>query len=191
MDPDLCAVILAGGESIRMGSNKALLEVGGRFLIRRVLDSVRSLAGLIVVSANDSASYEFLGLPVVADILKGHGPLAGLHAVMTRFPAALYLLLACDMPNLSEALLRRLLVAADGFDAVVPRTPDGGKHPLCAVYRRSCLPVIETKLHAGVNKVTDIVVSPPLRVRWLEDVTEWDVVNLNSPGDLSEYRSRR
>ena len=188
MAMDLCAVVLAGGQSRRMGFNKALLTVGRTLLIERVVASVRPLTDTILVSSNDPGPYEFLGLPIIADLFKGQGPLAGLHAAMVRSSQTLYLLLACDMPNLREVSLRRLVLAAEGFDAVIPRTPDGGNHPLCAVYRKTCLPVIESNLQRGANRVTDLFLESSLNVRWVAEVSEWEMVNLNSPDDLISFQ---
>jgi len=188
-------VILAGGQSRRMGFNKALLQLDGRPLIQRILQLVRPLTDQVLVSSNDPSPYEFLGLPVIADVFKGQGPLAGLHAAMLHSPRSLFLLLACDLPKLRESLLGQLVLSVEGFDAVVPRTADGGKHPLCAVYRRTCLPVIEGNLRTGTNKVSDIFAASLLRVRWLRaeegGFSDFDLANLNSPEDLTAYRLDR
>src|SRR5262245_66652886 len=79
-NPDLCAVILAGGESRRMGRNKALVEVGGRPLITRVAEQASHLTNQVFLSANDATPYRFLGLPARHDLYPGQGPLCGLHA---------------------------------------------------------------------------------------------------------------
>ena len=175
-----------------MGFDKALLSIGGKPLIQTILERVRPLTDEVFVSSNDQSAYEFLGLPVVPDVFKEQGPLAGLHSAMLHSSRLLFLLLACDMPNLHEPLLRHLVLSAEGFDAVIPRTADGGNHPLCAVYRKTCLPAIESNLSMGVNKVTDIFAESSLRVRWLEiregGFSDLDLANLNSPEDLESFR---
>ena len=113
---------------------------------------------------------------------------------MLHSQCALFLLLACDLPNLQPSSLVRLILAAEGFDAVVPRTPDGFAHPLCAVYRKTCLLVIEDNLRKGRNRATDIFASSPLHARWLGceegGFCPEDLVNLNSPEDLSAFGDR-
>jgi molybdopterin-guanine dinucleotide biosynthesis protein A len=191
---DLCAVILAGGQSRRMGFNKALLPIQGRPLIQFILERVRPLTDQVLVSANDPGPFEFLRLPVVADVFEGQGPLAGLHAAMLHSARLQFLLLACDLPNLHEAMLHRLAASVGDFDAVVPRTSDGAIHPLCAVYRRTCLPVIETNLRRGMNKVADVLLSPHLRVKRLGpeegEFSDLDLTNLNTPSDLANAGKR-
>ncbi len=185
---DVCAVILAGGQSSRMGSNKALLDVGGRPLICVLIDRIRPLTDQILISSNDSASYRFLNFPVVPDHFKGHGPLAGFHAAMLHNACALYIVLACDLPNLQPALLRNLVSFAEGFDAAIPRTRDGFAHPLCAVYRRTCLPSVERALRRGDNKVIEIFLDDSLAIRWVDphegQFEDIDLANVNTPEDL-------
>ncbi len=195
MRSDLCAVVLAGGRSRRMGFDKALLRIGDRPVIQRIVECALALTDQVVISSNDTSSYQFLGRPVIEDVFTAQGPLAGLHAAMVQSSQSLFLLLACDMPNLHQKLLRTLVEAAEGFDAVLPRSADGGIHPLCAVYRKTCRPVIERNLRQKANKVTDIFVASALQVRFLEGeeggFSDWDLVNLNSPEDLSAYRAGR
>ncbi len=194
MVSDLCAVLLAGGESRRMGFNKALLLIDGRPLIQRVLDRILPLTDEVLLSTNDPSVYDFLKLPSVPDRFKGQGPLAGLHAAMLRSPRSLFLLLACDMPNLHERLLRRLISSSADFDAVIPSTSNGRSHPLCAIYCRTCFPEIDANLRVGGNKVTDIFLSARLKVKWLKpeegEFADRDLENLNTPDDLAEYRSK-
>ena len=122
---DVCAVILAGGQSRRMGFNKALIDVNGRPIISLLIDQVSQLTNRILISSNDSSSYRFLNFPVVPDHFAGCGPLAGLHAAMRWNDCSLFIVLACDLPNLQAPLLKSLVSLAEGFDAAIPRTKDG------------------------------------------------------------------
>jgi len=185
---DLCAVILAGGKSRRMGSNKALVTVDGRSLIRIVIDRVLPLTRRILVSADEEDAYRFLGFPVVPDRYRDHGPLAGVHAAMHHEEATLYLVLACDLPSVPTRLLENLVRLAEGYDAAIPRSEGGLAHPLCAVYRRSCLPRIEAALERGARKVIATFLDGPLRIRWVTPdqgpFFDSDLANINTPGDL-------
>src|SRR6266540_1117046 len=167
LNADLGAVILAGGISSRMGCNKALLPVGGVPSIQRLTHLLLPLTDQVFISANDPAPYAFLGLPVIPDIHAGQGPLAGLHAAMVRCDRPIMLLLACDLPCVKEPLLRKLIAEIDEQDAVIPMTSDSRVHPLCAVYRRTCFPLIERNLIEGKNKMTDVFQANSLRLRYL------------------------
>lgn len=191
---DMCAVILAGGQSRRMGFNKALIDVNGRPIISLLIDQVRQLTNRILISSNDSSSYRFLNFPVVPDRFAGCGPLAGLHAAMRWNDCSLFIVLACDLPNLQAPLLRSLVSLAEGFDAAIPRTKDGRAHPLCAVYQRTCLPSIEHALEGGSHKFIEIFLDNALAVRWIgpdEGVYKAaELANINTPEDLQRLKRR-
>ena len=178
-----------------MGFNKALLKVDGRPLIQILSDRMRRLTDQIVISANDPDSYKFLNIPVVLDRFSGHGPLAGLHAAMLEQESTLYVLLACDLPNLPVSLLQKMVQLCEGFDAAIPRTGDGLAHPLCAVYRRTCLPYIEQALDKGEKKFIEIFLNKPLSVRWISpeegQYDENDLANINTPDDLLSLGIRK
>ncbi len=189
---DICAIILAGGQSRRMGVNKALLGVGGQPLISIVIDRILPLTDQILISSNDSFSYEFLKYPVVPDYYQGCGPLGGFHAAMQRKICALYVVLACDLPNLQTSILRNLITLAEGYDAAIPRTRDGLAHPLCAVYRRTCLPSVEKALIRGTNKVIETFLDGQLSIRWVGpeegQFSDKDLANINTPEDLRRLK---
>jgi len=175
-----------------MGSNKALLDFGGRPLIGILVDRIRPLTSQILISSNDPACYEFLNLPVIPDRYRGQGPLSGLHAAMLCNESSLYIVLACDLPNLQAPLLRKLASFAKGYDVAIPRTGDGFAHPLCAVYRRTCLPAVESALLRGANKMIEILEESSLSIRWVGpeegQFQDADLANINTPEDLRRLR---
>ena len=193
-NPDACAVILAGGRSRRMGSNKALLDIGGKPLIQVLINRILPVTNRILISSNDCESYRFLDFPVVPDRFPDNGPLAGFHSAMLRDVCQLYIVLACDLPNLQTRLLENLVSMADGFDAAIPCTRDHVIHPLCAVYRRTCLPSIEQALERGANKVIETFLSDhSLTLRFVDpdegEFDDADLANINTPEDLQRLRS--
>jgi len=191
---DLTAVVLAGGQSSRMGGDKALLPINGVPLIRVLVDRLRNLTDEIYVSANTSESYAFLGIPVVAAVYPRCGPLAGLHAAMLRSHRSLILTLACDIPDVPLPLLGRLVQEGSGADAVVPVSSDGHIHPVCAVYNRSCLPAIERKLQSGEYKMLRLFAEPGLRVKKLSmsqfHFPDSDLKDLDSIDDFETFLRR-
>ncbi|MCL2877899.1 MAG: molybdenum cofactor guanylyltransferase [Acidobacteria bacterium] len=189
---ETCAIILAGGKSRRMGQNKALINIGGRPLVGIMAERVSPLADKVFISANNPELFRFLPFPVVPDLCPEQGPLSGLHAVMKEHIYTLYITLACDLPGLPISLVRHMLDVAEEFDAVIPRTMDGRAHPLAAVYRRTCLAVVEDALLKKENKVIDAFPGG-LRVRWMEPgegkFTDGDLANINTPDDLQRFQS--
>ena len=102
--------------------------------------------------------------------------------------SVLYVLLACDLPNLPISFLQSIILLSKGFDAAIPRTGDGRAHPLCAVYRRTCLPYIEQALGRGDKKFIELFLNGPLSVKWISPeegrYDENDLANINTPEDL-------
>jgi molybdopterin-guanine dinucleotide biosynthesis protein A len=151
--PDVTAFILAGGKSTRMGADKAFVEYGGRTLLARALDLVRSFTpnAYIVGSAEKFAPFA----PVVEDVFCGCGPLGGIHAALRVSQTELNLMLAVDMPFVSWAFLQYLIGHARSGAAsavTVPRA-EGKRQPLCAIYRREFAEVAEEALRAGQNRI--------------------------------------
>ena len=176
-----------------MGRNKALINIDGRPLVEIMAERVAPLADKVFISSNSPELFDFLPFPVVPDLCPEQGPLSGLHAVMKGHIFTLYITLACDLPGLPASLIRHMLDVSEGFDAVIPRTPDGWAHPLAAVYRRACLAVIEDALQKKANKFIDAFPGDGLRVRWLTPeeggFSAGDLANINTPEDLRRFQS--
>jgi molybdopterin-guanine dinucleotide biosynthesis protein A len=138
--------VLTGGHSSRMGRDKALLEIDGTVLVARTAELVRAAAGSVTLIGAPER-YGHLGIPAVEDRVKDCGPMGGLYTALQITQSDWNLLVACDMPGLTEAFLRRLLEAAFGCPAacLVPETASG-HHPLCAVYHRRALPEVEAAI---------------------------------------------
>ena len=186
------AIILAGGQSRRMGTDKALLRLrpDGPRLIEMVLAVVEPLVSQLVVSTNRPADYSWLGKPLVSDRVAGQGPLGGLEAGLNSMPTSHCLLVACDMPFIKPAVLEYLLSKAEGYAAVVPLSRQGHPEPLCAVYSRACLPVIQSSLKANRLKMTDWLSDVPTCFVPPDELERLDpglvsFKNLNSPQDVA------
>jgi molybdenum cofactor guanylyltransferase len=148
----LAAFVLAGGKSSRMGTDKAFLEYRGRTLLLNAL----TLAGSVSSEPRIVGSREKFGHygPVVEDIFSSQGPLGGIHAALRASHADLNLVIAVDMPLLSQPFLQYLIDRARNSTATVtvPRT-DGRWHPLCAVYRPAFVTLAEKALQIRRNKI--------------------------------------
>lgn len=152
---DVLGAIIAGGGSTRFGSPKALARVGGRRVVDRAADALRTaLDGASVIAiVNDADLARQIGLPYRADVLARVGALAGLHAALlwARERGCMGVLaVGCDMPFLSPALLRRLLAEAGDHDAVIPESEGPrGVEPLCAYYTTACIDAIDRAVQRG------------------------------------------
>jgi molybdopterin-guanine dinucleotide biosynthesis protein A len=151
----LSVAIQAGGESRRMGQDKALAPFLGKPLIQRVIDRLSPIADEFIVTTNRPEAYQFLGLPLLPDLAPGRGALGGLFTALSGASQPLVAVVACDMPFVCGGLLAGLrdALSATEIDLAIPRLP-GGLEPFHAVYRRgTCLPHIQTALEADKWRV--------------------------------------
>ena len=148
--------VLVGGNSSRMGRDKALLPYRGGRLVDYIARQVRGAAGSVTL-VGAAERYGALGYRVIPDKIAGRGPLGGVHAALSDTSAEWNLLVACDMPRLEQALLEDLLERAEqlGCDCLVPISAPNKVEPLCAVWRRSALAKVEAALNEGVLRMTD------------------------------------
>jgi molybdopterin-guanine dinucleotide biosynthesis protein A len=187
----LTIAINAGGESSRMGENKALKLFSGQPLIARMAARLRPLADELLVTTNQPENFAFLGLPMAPDPLPGGGALSGLYTAVAAAHQPLVAVLACDMPFIDPRLLavQRDLLIMEQADVVIPYTPEGIE-PLHAIYRRAtCLPAILAALQAGQRRL--IAWLPAVKVREMpaEEVSRYDpqfrsFVNVNTPDEF-------
>jgi molybdopterin-guanine dinucleotide biosynthesis protein A len=190
---DVSGVILAGGASSRLGINKALVRISGEALIERVVRSLEPLVGEILIVSGKARPFEGLGLRCVADIYAGAGVLGGLHAGLSRMKGRYALLVGCDMPFLSNALLRYLISLREGYDVVMPRVGHLYE-PLHAVYARTCLPTLSKRIAAGERRIRRACRG--LRTRYVEaeriaalDPEGLSFFNVNTQDDLLRCRA--
>lgn len=196
----LTVCIQAGGQSRRMGQDKALRSFLGQPLITRVIARLAPLADEMIVTTNRPEDYAFLSLPLFPDLVPERGALGGLHTALASASHPLVAVVACDMPFASASLLAyaRDVLLSENVDVVIPQPGEGLFEPLHALYRREvCLPPIEAALAADKWKV--ISWFPQVRVRALspEEIVRFDpsglaFSNVNTPEEfvLAEKQAR-
>lgn len=189
--PDIAGIILAGGRSTRFGRDKALAHFNGKPLIEHVAKTLGSLFSSCVLATNNPEPYRFLGLPVIADLHHGSGPLGGIHSGLLAINEPRAFIVGCDMPLLAPKLVRFLCDLdknSTNLDAVIPWLPLGPE-PLCGIYHKSILPVIEAQING--NKMRLGLLLEKIRLRAVTENEILQVVpdlsslyNVNRPADL-------
>lgn len=176
-DSSVTGFVLVGGESRRMGQDKALLELGGRPLFLRAADLLLPHAREVVLLGSP-ARYSHFGLPVLEDQYPARGPLGGLWTGLKNSSCDWNVFLACDLPFLQEGIVEGLLrrVWITSAQAIIPITGNGWQ-PLCAAYHRSCLPAMQSAIERDDLAVVGLF--PFLRVEALsadpsEDLSAWE-----------------
>jgi molybdopterin-guanine dinucleotide biosynthesis protein A len=197
------AFVLAGGESSRMGRDKALLVLPtGEALLDRALHTAKMVADTVTLVAGDARYSEMVDVPVVRDIYPGCGPLAGIHAALSASASELNLVLGVDCPLVTPELLRFLVRIAAGTDklATVPRVA-GHLHNVCAVYRREFVEIAGRVLAASGGgkrhgtRIDCLFSEAPCRI--VEEGELGDAgfgaelfANVNTPADFAALRLR-
>lgn len=187
----LTVVIQAGGESRRMGRNKALVPFLGQAMIERVYQRVQELATEVVVTTNNPEMLQGLGVRLVVDRLPRRGALGGLFTALDAAANPNVAVVACDMPFVSAGLLSHQLelLASEKCDAVIPKT-SGGSEPFHAVYRRAtCLKAVHHAIQADswrvdswFRSVSVVYVGPEVTRHYdPHQVAFW---NVNTPDEL-------
>jgi len=175
----ILGAVLAGGRSMRYGSDKAFADLGGFSLARRAVRTLETVAERVVLVANDVERHVPAGLPVRPDLIPGIGPLGGLQTAVGWAAEEGFrgvVVLATDMPLVPASLLQALTGELDPGVAVVPasRGPRGFE-PLCAAYDVGCLPAIDAAIERGDRAVISFF--PDVAVRLV------DLAAVSSHGD--------
>jgi molybdopterin-guanine dinucleotide biosynthesis protein A len=192
--PSVSAFILAGGKSTRMGSDKAFVMLNGRTLLDRALELAHFVTPDVAI-VGDPAKFSPYA-PVVEDVFRGCGPLAGIHAALCTSQTDLNLILAVDVPFVPPALLQYLIMRAEKTSApraTIPRI-DGRWQPLCAVYRRQFGDDAEQALRAGCYKIDALFAAPQTQTIEEEELKAFGFFpkmfrNLNTPDELEAVQS--
>jgi molybdopterin-guanine dinucleotide biosynthesis protein A len=140
----MTGVILSGGKSLRMGQDKAFVEIGGLPMIERILRVLRALFEETIIVANQIDPYRQLDASIYSDAIPDRGALGGLYTGLLFSSFDTSFCVGCDMPFISGSLISYLTDRIEGHDAVVPRTADG-LQPLHAVYSKNCLGAIRQR----------------------------------------------
>jgi molybdopterin-guanine dinucleotide biosynthesis protein A len=186
-------IVLSGGKSRRMGVDKALLPYNGITLLEHVLGIVRAAAGETIVVADVADKYVLkAGTRVVGDLYPDTGPLGGIITGLTYAADEFNLVVACDMPFLQPALLKRLIEAVEGYDAAVPEI-NGRLEPLCAAYNKRATEKLWVMLESGELAVHKAVCTLNIVRIGEEELRCFDpelvsFSNWNTPDDAGIYK---
>jgi len=189
-------IVLAGGESLRLGRDKTLETVGSISLLGRVLSQLSFLdSEIILVTAPDFPESRVAGYPgvrLVNDIFPGLGPLGGVYTGLKHARSFYNLVVACDMPFLNQDFLRYMMAVAGGYDVVIPRLGEFVE-PLHAVYSKVCIMPMASLLKEDKLRVGGILDRVKVRYMDAEEIDRFDpghlsFFNVNTKSDLAKAR---
>ncbi|HEY6011697.1 MAG TPA: molybdenum cofactor guanylyltransferase [Nitrospirota bacterium] len=186
----MTGIVLSGGESSRMGMDKAFLKLGGVPLIEHVLRAMRQVCDSVIIVTKKPELYAAFEALVATDVGQGRGPLTGIYSGLLRSQDEYNFVAACDMPFLNPRLMTYMREQAAGHDIVVPSVGTFVE-PMHAVYCRGLIPLIETRLRRDAQQIRAMF--PEVRVRYVteqeidrHDPARRSFVNINTPREYEE-----
>lgn len=187
------AVILVGGKSRRMGSNKAFLKIGEKTFLEQQIELLGNVFDEIMISANSVDEYKGYGLPVIQDIYPEKGPLGGIYTALVNSKTDYSFVTACDMPFIEKGLISYLGSLTEGYDVVVPLNGEM-LEPLHAFYSKNCIGPIKRELDENNLKVTKFFSQVNVKKVSIGEFMESNerknpLTNLNTVNEYNEMKS--
>ncbi len=178
-------IILAGGSSSRMGFDKGLADFCGKPIVQYSIDTLQQLCSRIIISSN-SPSYQQLGFPVHNDILPGAGPMGGIYSSLLHSETDHNLVLSCDTPFVTPALMQRLLDTSEGYQVVLPASKPGFAEPLIGYYHKNNTTAMLRFIECGNVKLIDYIETTFYRfIPMYSDPDQF--ININTPEDFRTF----
>lgn len=192
---EVTPLILAGGKSKRMGTNKSFVLFAGKPMIEVMIERIRGVFSLPpILITNSPELYSYLGLEMVEDIVKERGPLGGIHAGLKNSTTQFNFIFGCDMPFLNLDLINYMTErVGEDTDIVIPRYGNCVE-PLYAIYSRACLRAIETQINLGSLRIQSFFSQVKISYIDQSEIVRFDpeltcFSNINTKEDLEQAQA--
>ena len=184
-------VILSGGESSRMGVNKAFIEIQGKRIIDSIVKLLSILFPEVIIVTNTPLDYACINARIVTDIFPQKGSLGGIYTGLFYSSHPYSLVVACDMPFLRREVIEYITGKIGSNDVVIPHLSDG-YHPLHAIYSRRCLPFMERLIEKDDLRIVNFFKKVRVKEVSGKDLSRVDpdfssFININTPEDVRRY----
>lgn len=188
MSAPLYGLVLAGGSSSRMQRDKATLQYNGRTQLERafLLLASHTQQAFVSVRAEQSSDAARAAHPMLIDALPGEGPIIGIRSALAKFPQAAWLVLACDLPFLSDAVIEHLTRERDPLRLATAylSASDGKPEPLCAIWEPAAGPALAAYQAQGGNCPRKFLMRNPAHLIAPLDAHALD--NINTPEEYAQ-----
>ncbi len=169
----IAGIILTGGKSSRLGTDKCLLKLGAKTILEGLVGKLSSLCEEVILVSNTPKSHQMSGAEVTRDEIPHQGPLGGILAGLKASNYFYNFIVSCDTPFLNLNLTRYLIAEAEGFDVVIPESRLG-LEPLQAIYSRGCIDYIEDRIRRQDFKIISFFKDVRVKEIKKDKVTEFD-----------------
>ncbi|MEN3324248.1 molybdenum cofactor guanylyltransferase [Mariniflexile soesokkakense] len=182
---DITGIILSGGKSSRMGTDKGFLMYEGKSFVQHSIDALKPLVSNTLIVSNNKA-YDVFGLKRIEDVIENAGPLAGIYSGLKQSSTAYNLVLSCDIPLISTIILKKLIHEIDVESEVIQIKSHGKEMPLIALYNKSCETVFLKLLNEGERRLQFAVNQCKVKQVVLTGEDVLFTQNINTPEELKE-----
>ena len=176
---NISAIILAGGHSTRMGTDKGFLLWNGKPFIQHIIEAVQPLVQEIII-VSDNPSYDVFNINRIKDVISDAGPLAGIYSGLKHSKHEKNIVLSCDIPRINTAVLKKLFITNNDID-IVQLKSNGNDMPLIAMYNKSCATTFEHLLKQGERKLRFAVRQCNVHTIELDNRDSFYTANFNTP----------
>lgn len=161
MKPEnITGIVLAGGKSSRMGTDKSLMQWEGKAMIEHAIATLKPICNKVVISSNQSI-YNFTDCETWPDEISQQAPIIGIYSCLKRSETNINLFLSCDMPLVGSPLFLHLLSQPGNFEILIPSHSKMLMEPLCGIYKKTALPAMEKFIQTVNYKLYEFIESAP------------------------------
>lgn len=184
------AIILAGGKSSRMGTDKGLVLLNRKPMIQHIIEAVQKTEINDILIISNNLAYKQFGLPVYSDIIKESGPLGGIYTGLVNSTTSRNMILSCDIPFINDEVMNVLLEDQSQSPITVLKYKDR-IHPLIGIFNTSIIPDLQAQISKNNLKVRELIQFKNATILDLETkilgIQSQVVANVNTKEDLKEY----
>jgi len=183
---NITGVVLAGGKSQRMKTDKALIKFNDKTLLENQLDLLKPIFSSVFISANTD-NYSFTNVSIIKDEQIDLGPIGGILSILKSVETDYVFVISVDIPMITPELIKNIISEKENHDIVLP-VFNGKYEPTCAVYNKNCITIIEKQILAKDYRLTNFIEKSNTKfIEINEDSSFYKkdlFVNLNKPEDL-------
>ena len=179
-------VILAGGKSSRMGTDKALLKYQGNTILSHLQQTFQNFEERLLSRNLTSSTCD--NWIQISDLHQGIGPMGGIHSALTYAQSDALVVCACDTPYITQALIDKLIQTYHGEDVLLVKTSDERLHPLCGIYHKRILPSLESHIKDGHYRLMKWIETLHYSIIPLDEDESALLVNFNTPEDYETIK---
>jgi len=196
MKNDITGIILCGGKSSRMKTNKALLKLGNKTIIEIILDEMKKVLSDVVLSANECDDFAFLNIPIVKDIRLNRGPLSGIYSALKNSESSKNFVVTCDLPLIDSRLIEYISKVESDKKMIIP-TINGIPQRLFGIYNKSVIEKIDVifnlseiykSIKGSVYDLHQRVEVESIIIDHLQFYNDNMFLNMNTPDDYEKIK---